>query len=293
MKSALLRLTASLCGVLAGCPGEPSIEAIDSGLAPPDLSGGSQDPQLRVTHFIAGLGPFDVCLKGTNDAAFRGPLIREQTLRNGGVFYGSVSAYLTLPASSYTVRVVGGMATSCATQLLPFDITLPAISAGRRYTVLAASDGERMMGKLLVSKSKLALIEDDIASQGGQVRLRFVNGSPDVSSADFGSGEMAAYQPLFTNAAYGTFGAATGSGGPYKSLGAQTNATFTVRPSGMSSDLLVLRSKVSLAAGSATTVFLVGLQASVDATVNPLKLVQCEDDKPASMGLAICAEVTP
>lgn len=73
MNSVLLRLSVSLSAVLAGCPGEPSIQPIDSGLAPLDLINGSPDPQLRITHFIAGLAPFDVCVNGTNDADFRGP----------------------------------------------------------------------------------------------------------------------------------------------------------------------------------------------------------------------------
>lgn len=139
-------------------------------------------------------------------------------MRNGGVFYGSVSAYLSLPPSSYRVRVIGGMATSCtATPLLPFEIPLTPIGAGRHYTVLAAADAEREMGSRL-ARAKLSLIEDDLETQAGQVRLRFVNGSQDVPSADFGAGEMAAYQQLFKDAAYGTFGPATSGGGPYTIL---------------------------------------------------------------------------
>lgn len=294
MNSPLMRLGLVCSALLAGCPGGPTIDALDSGVTPPDLINAPMEAQLRVSHFINGLAPFDVCLKRAGESDYIGPLIRQQTMRNGGVFYGSVSAYLTLPVANYEVRIVGGMATTCATQLIPMapDLPLPQISAGRRYTAVAAADAERA-GKFFTSL-KLAVIEDDLATQGGQVRLRFINASPDVTSADFGLGEMGTYQQQFRDAVYGGFGTPVANAtGAYTTTGPQTNATFTVRSSVMGSDLLVVRNKVSLVAGSATTQFLVGLRASMGSTVNPLKLVQCEDTKPASSGLAACAEVTP
>jgi hypothetical protein len=293
MSSTLLRLPIALtAALLTGCPGEPTITPIDSGIDPPDLLNANPEAKLRISHFLSGIAPFDVCVKATGDADYRGPLIREQTQRNGGVFFGSVSAYLTLPAANYSVRVVGGMATSCATPLFQGSETnLPAISAGRRYTVLAAGDAERA-GKLFLSL-KLALIEDDLTTQGGQARLRFINASPDVTSADLGSGEGAAYQQLFKDATYGTFGPTALESKPYLTTGPQTSATFTVRSSVMGSDLLLLRNKISVAAGSVATAFLVGLRPSAGTTVNPLKLVLCDDTAPAMSGLAACAEVVP
>lgn len=293
MNSPLLRPTVALTALLAGCTGGPTIDALDSGITPPDLINAPQEAQLRVSHFIAGLAPFDVCAKRAGEADYTGPLIRQQTMRNGGVFYGSVSAYLTLPVANYEVKIVSGTATSCATSLIPGapDVPLPQIAAGRRYTAIVAGDAERA-GKLFTTL-KLAVIDDDISTQGGQVRLRFINASPDVSASDFGSGELGTYQQLFRDATYGGFGTVTSGTGAYLTTGPQTNATFTARSSVMGNDLLVVRNKLSLAAGSATTVFLVGLRASMGSTVNPLKLVQCEDSKPASLGLASCAEVTP
>ena len=295
MHSPLMRLGLALSALLAGCPAGPTIDTVDSGVTPPDLINAPQEAQLRVSHFMAGVPPFDVCVKRAGETDYIGPLIRQQTMRNGGVFFGSVSAYLTLPVANYEVKIVSGMATSCSVAPLITgapDLPLPQISAGRRYTAIAAADAERP-GKLITTL-KLVLIEDDLSTQGGQVRLRFINASPDVSAAEFGLGEMGTYQQMFRDATYGGFGTPVANAvGAYTTTGQQTNATFTVRSSVMGSDLLVVRNKVSLAAGSSTTLFLVGLRASMGTTVNPLKLVQCEDSKPASAGLAACMEVTP
>lgn len=294
MNSPLLRLGLALSALLAGCPSGPTIDTLDSGLDPPDLINAKPEAQLRVSHFMAGVPPFDVCLKRAGEVDYIGPLIRTQTMRNGGVFFGSVSAYLTLPVASYEVKIVSGMATSCSVPPIIAnapDLPLPQISAGRLYTAIAAADAERPMR--LLTTLKLVLIDDDLSTQGGQVRLRFINASPDVTSADFGSGELGTYQQLFRDATYGGFGTVTSGSGAYLTTGPQTNATFTARSSVMGSDLLVVRNKLSLAAGNATTLFLVGLRASMGSTVNPLKLVQCEDSKPAAAGLAACTEVVP
>lgn len=271
--------------LLAACTGGPQIDLIDSGVnTNPDLLNGSLDAQIRVGHFLAGLPPFDVCVKGPSDAAFRGPLVREQTQRVGGVPYTNVSGYVTLPASGYSVRAVPGSATNCNVSLasLP-DLMLAPLSAGRRYTVVTA-------GELQKVKLSLTVIEDDLSTQGGQARLRFINASSDIASAELGTGAAGTYKALFTDATFGSFGRVSGGSGAYLTTGPQTSATFSVRETGASTELITVTNKVTVPAGSVATTFLIGLKGNV---INPLELVVCDDGKPPQDGLAACVEVTP
>ena len=296
MNITLLRLSFALTAVLlSGCPGEPTVTAIDSGVPPPDLLNANPEAQVRIGHFIAAASPLDVCVQAAGESTWRGPLIREQTSRNGGVFYGNVSAYVKLPAGKYNVLAVPGMNDNCNTAFAGFPpiTSFPPFLAGRIYTVVGAGNFADYPMKIPL----LTVIEDDHATQSGQARLRFINASRDVTSAELGSGEGASYQPLFSAAMYGSFGQPQGAGsgsGAYLTTGPKTSTTFSVRASGMSTDLLALRNKISIAAGSVSTAFLVGLlPPSLGNAANPLKLVQCDDTMPAVSGLTVCAEVVP
>lgn len=293
MNTVLLGLSLTLTAtLLTGCIPEPTVTSIDSGVPPPDLLNANPEAQLRLGHFYAAASPLDVCVQAAGESTWRGPLIREQTGRNGGVFYGNVSAYVKLPAGNYQVRVVPGMNTHCNDAFLMLQpISIPPIEAGRIYTVVGAGNYLNYPRVF----PRLTLIGDDLATQSGQARLRFINASPDVTSAELGSGEGASYQLLFSAAMYGSFGKPEGvSSGAYLPTAPKTSATFSVRASGMSTDLLALRNKISIAAGGVSTAFLVGvLPASMGSAANPLKLVLCDDTAPAVSGLAVCAEVVP
>mgnify|MGYP002149050756 FL=1 len=275
--------------LLTGCVGEPTIQPIDSGInSNADLINAAQEVQLRIGHFIAGLAPFDVCAKGQGDATYRGPLVRQQAMRAGGVPYTNVSAYVTLPVGSYSVRAVPGNAMNCDTSLGGFpDFALSPLSAGRRYTVVAAGQTVKVP-----NKASLTVIEDDLSTQGGQVRLRFINASADILSADYGTGAGGTYKALFTDATFGSFGRASG-GGAYVTTGPQTNATFSARETTAATDLVTVTNKVSVPVGSVATTFLIGLRTTTMPNPTPLELVLCDDTKPAQDGLAACIELLP
>ena len=55
---------------------------------------------------------------------------------------------------------------------------------------------------------KFGLIADDLSTQGGQARLRFINAAPDLSSADLGFGSGTQYSAQIVGAQYGGFGLA-------------------------------------------------------------------------------------
>src|SRR5262245_36108668 len=126
----------------ASCQG-PSINPMgtDLGVKPADLAGSGPQAFIRLGHFVANAPPFDICIKGSMDPDFMGPLMRTQFQRMGGIYYAHVSGYLTAVPTNYSVRAVPGASADCRTSLggLP-DLSLTALALGRHYTVVASGD---------------------------------------------------------------------------------------------------------------------------------------------------------
>lgn len=288
------KLSRFLCAVSAGlwlpaaalhlgCQG-PSITQVggDLGVTPPgDLTGAAEEAYFRIGHFLVGPGPFDVCVKGPGDADFRGPLVRQQAQRNGGVSYANVSAYLTVPPTAYSVRAVPGSAVDCKTSIggIP-DLGVSPLGLQRHYTVVASGVTSRP------STIRFSLIEDDLSAQGGQARLRFINGAADLQSADLGFGSGAQYTPQLTGANYGSIGQAGGQ--VYLTTAPLMNATIAVRQGGINMDALVIPNKANIAVGTVATAIVAGVPGD---PFTPLSLVLCNDSAPAASGLASCIEL--
>lgn len=265
-----------------GCQG-PSITVVggDLGIGQGDLAGVTPEAYFRVGHFLVGPGPFDVCVKGPSDADFKGPLVRQQAQRAGGIFYASVSTYVTVAPTSYSVRAVPGSALDCKTSIggLP-DLSVPPLSQGRHYTVVASGVTSRL------STIKFSLIEDDLSTQGGQARLRFINGAADLPSADLGFGSGAQYVPQLTGANYGNIGQANGQ--VYLTTTPLMNATIAVRQGGVNSDALVIANKANILVGTVATAVIAGIPGDM---ITPLSLVLCDDNAAPVGGLASCTEL--
>lgn len=263
----------------------PSITAVDSGVdVMIDMSVPFVTAQVRFGNFVAGAAPVDLCLKAPSDSTWTGPVIRNMAMRPGGVSYLNVSQYVTLNAGTYTVRAVPGSRSDCSVAYggLP-DLALPQIAAGRTYTLIPFGDQTR------ISTIKINLFEDDLGSQGGQVRLRFINVSPDVPTADFGFGIGAGYKPLLTDALRGDLGRSAGM--TYATIVPQTNGSASVRPSGMTTDLLTTGAVVNFAAGAVFTTLIGGLPSKASTDPLALKLIACEDSKAPVSGLSICSQL--
>lgn len=285
-----LRMTAvhiGLClATAAGCSQPvPEITSVDSGVnVMPDMVIPLTTAQVRFGNFVAGASPVDLCVKGPTDVAFQGPLLRTMAQRPGGVAYLNMGQYLTLTAGNYTVRAVPGARTDCTVPYagLP-DLGLPPIGAGRTYTLIPFGDQSRL------GTVKINLFEDDLTSQGGQVRMRFLNVSPDVATADFGFGTGASYQALLTDAVSGSLG--RGGGMTYVSTGPQTGSSASVRPSGMTTDLLTVNSTITIPSGAVVTTLIAGLPSKVVTDPLALKLISCDDSKPPQSGLSVCTQL--
>ncbi len=227
---------------------------------------------FRLGNFVVDAAPLDVCVKGPSDADFQGPLVRLQTQRPGGMFYTEVSAYVTVAPAHLIVRGVVGGAVSCTTSLVGFpDTELAPLALGHHYTVAATGVLARP------ATIKFNLIEDDLSTQGGQVRLRFINAAADLPSADLGFGSGAQYMAQLSGATYGSIGFASGQ--VYLTTTPLINATIAVQQSGVGTDALVIPNKANIAVGTVATAIIAGVPGD---PFTPLSLVLCNDSVPTN-----------
>ena len=282
---ALLAATAWTLGTASCTPMPPEIVAVDSGVnVNPDMVIPITTTELRFGNFVTGAGPVDLCIKGAQDPDFVGPVMRNMAGRPGGVPYLSVGMYLTLKAGSYTVKAVPGIRTDCTVSYGGLkDLVLPPLGGGRTYTLIPFGDQNRP------ATVKINLFEDDRTAQGGQARMRFLNVSPDVPTADFGFGTGASYKALLSDALSGDLGRAGGM--TILTIAPQTGSSASVRPSGMTTDLLTVNSTINIPAGAVITSLIAGLPSRASTDPLSLKLVFCDDSKPAQSGLSICTQL--
>lgn len=80
---------------------------------------------VRIAHFVPDAPAANVCLKPDGTAAFGTPFVP------GGLSFASLSARTDVDAGTYSVRVVPGAATDCATSLQGLgDITGVSLGEG-------------------------------------------------------------------------------------------------------------------------------------------------------------------
>ena len=252
---------------LACCNSEQSA---DMGPPPPD-------PLIRLAHYIDGLTPMDVCVKGPNDADFIGPIVRTKLMRAGGVPFAYTSDYISLPAGAYLVRAVTGSMTNCSSNLFGVDVPTNEILAGHRYTLAG-------MGASPSGPFSVVQFEDDNGTFPDQARVRFLHGvSNNRGSLDFGSGSGGNFNGLVPAAAFTA--AADAGGQPYLPMNPVTDAVWSMRPSGSSTDLKTLMmNKVTLEKGKVYTATWVTYTPSYELSL-------CTDTGTAASGLLPCQEL--
>ena len=152
-------------------------------------------------------------------------------MRPGSVSYLNVSQYVTLNAGTYTVRAVPGSRSDCSVFAyggLP-DLALPQIAAGRTYTLIPVWRSDPHW------HNQDQPLWDDLGSQGGKFDCGLSMCRQMCRRRTLASG-WGGYKPLLTDALQGRLGALGGNdlcdGVP------QTNGSASVRPSGMTTDLL-------------------------------------------------------
>ena len=209
-----------------------------------------------------------------------------------GLAFSQATTYLTLPPGAYAVRLVMAGAVDCSAPLVSLDaVTL----ADASYTTLAAVGlANPVTGD---QPLKLAAFGDDVTAPAGQIALRFINASPSASLASvaFGTGSLAGTNGPYANLslavpfASASSAAATDAGtvdaNGYLFTLPLAGATLSAHASTLS-DLVTATNDVTVSAGSAATLVLLG-------TMKSPELVLCADAAPTGAVLASCSVVSP
>jgi hypothetical protein len=313
-------LTTSVAIALAGCggsKGEVGESPVDASAeaAAPDASdagydgeagdGGPAAAYVRIAHWSPDAPAVDVCfVQGSSN--FDGQVPRlglppdadaEADAGPAGLSFRYVTSYLALPPGSYGVRLVAAGAADCSTPVAGLDGVM--LAAGAHTTIAAV--GERMPAGN-DQALKLVALPDDVSAPPGQIALRFVNAdaSAAASSVDFGTGTLSGAGGTYSGLVSGVpFGASSSVGTSDASaidihgyeLGLPlSGATLSAHVTAAASDLATATSGVTVAAGSAASVVLLGGGST------KANLVLCADVDDGSGGpaqLAPCVAISP
>jgi hypothetical protein len=212
-----------------------------------------------------------------------------------GLAFSQATTYLALPPGAYGVRLVMAGAVDCGTPLVSLDaVTL----ADGSYTTLAAVG---LASPVMADQPlKLVAFADDVTAPEGQIGLRFIDASPSASLASvaFGTGSLAGtngpYASLFSTVQFAsTSSAAATDAGTVDANGylftlPLAGATLSAHASALS-DLVTATNDVTVSAGSAASLVLLGLLG----TMKSPELVLCADAAPPGAVLASCSVVSP
>ena len=240
--------------------------------------------RVRIAHLSPDTPAVDVCLAPAGTQAFGAPLVR--TLAGDGttgLSYPQVTGYLDLPAASYDVRVVHASTGSCATPSIP-DTKGVALAAGQVATIAAIGDLEPAGAAAHDAALHLAIFNDAATPPSDQLRLRFIHASPGTPAVDVGTGSGAAFQRVFANVAFGGIATHVPLVDGYVQTAPFTNA-LTARLAGGSSDALTTP-HLAFTAGTLWTAFAIG--GKTGQAENPLRVLLCNDNRPAAGLLAAC-----
>jgi hypothetical protein len=244
----------------------------------PTTEPGTAPVHVRVAHLSPDAPAVDFCAAEHDSGKFTGPVLAGNGLP-AGLSYGSVTAYLTLPAAQYDIRLVAPGATDCSTPLggLADFTSLPDIPSGASVTI--AAEGLAAIGS--ITPLTLRAYVDDTQVLSGMAKLRFVHASPGTPAVDVGTGGGALFQTLFSDVAFGDV-AATNDG--YIETVPLAGVELSARAHGALSDALSITPTV-LPANTISTAFAIG---ELSSTTAPLRVLLCDDNGPSAGMLASC-----
>lgn len=164
-------------------------------------SGPPAPAQVRIAHLVPDAPAVDVCLKPDSVAAFGSPFVG-----GTGLSYPSLSARTAVDAGTYSVRLVAGGSTSCATSLNELgDVTGLALGEGATQTLALTG---RLSGTGTPALAVKQYDDRTAATPSGGVSLRAVNAAPGSSAQDVGvvsgSGSGSLFQTFASGVSFGS-----------------------------------------------------------------------------------------
>jgi len=227
---------------------------------------------------------FSFCLAPRGTSTWMGPFLPQ-----GLPFPGTGAAYADVPPGDYEVQVVVATPSSdCTTGVIPASYGLPMFADGTYATIATIGN---MMPTGGDASMKVAAFLDDVSGTAAGLKLRAINASSRVGYAEVGTGSQAAgnFSVLFPDVAFGS-AAATVDGGTtdsngYALLAPLSGAELSAYPIVGDSSQSVTASQVSLGAGIAATLVVVGAE---DNGGLPAQIIICNDVAAAGGAASPC-----
>ncbi len=293
--------------------GDAAPNVVDGATSPEATDEASDDdaeptttPQasVRIAHLSPDAPAIDVCLAPHGTTDFQGPMLGPlaQTMATGDagadaiLSYSQISAYFSVDAGQYDLRVVAAGATSCDVPLgsdggAVSDAThLPSIAPNTFTTIMAvgaiapAGDDHGFVW---------SAITDDAVLLGGAAVLRAVNAQPSTPTEDFGFGSAAGgWLPLLTNVSFGSASAQAGPGqgvvdaNGYLAIAPLSAQVVSCRAVTDAAGDSAIANALSIAQGSVATLFSIGGDA---AGARMSQLLLCVDNEPSGGALSDCS----
>jgi len=226
---------------------------------------------------------FSFCLSPNGTSTWMGPFLPQ-----GLPFPGTAGAYADVPPGSYEVQVVAAPGGDCSTGVIPASYGLPTLVDGTYATIatlgnLMPSGGDASM--------KVAAFLDDVSGTPGGLRLRAINAGSEIGYAEIGTGSQAAgnFSVVFPDVAFGTAATMTVDGGTtdpngYALLGPLSGVELSAYPVVGNTTQSATASQVSLGAGIAATLVIVGAADNGP----PPQIVICNDVAAAGGAASPC-----
>jgi hypothetical protein len=239
---------------------------------------------VRVAHISPDAPAVDFCVASHGSTQFTGPILTQ----NGhltGLAYGNVTKYFDLASDQYDVRLVPPGAANCDTALggLPDFTDLPLLPPETSATIAA----EGLVAFGTATPFALKPYVDDASVDAAKAKLRFIHASPGTPPVDVGLGSGANFAKVFSDVAFGNIAvhAPLDAAGFVETM--PVTSPVAARLAGQASDALVVPS-VTLGANAIATAFAIG--GKTGASTNPLGVLICVDNGPASGLLATCTQ---
>ncbi|HUS31773.1 MAG TPA: DUF4397 domain-containing protein [Kofleriaceae bacterium] len=236
------------------------------------VGGAPERARIRVAHLSPDAPAVDVCLSQTGANRWQGPLLASLGAPTG-LSYPQITTYVSVPITTYDVRVVLAGASTCATPAVADTVGI-GVAPGISATIAALGDLARENDASLSDPGfRLKAFVDDTTVDPAKAKLRFIHASPGTPAVDVGLGTSTSWSKVFANVAFSSV--ATNS--PMNDRGYVETAPFTspvsARLVGSSADALVMH--VQVTAGSINTAFAIGGKSG--STTNPLRVLLCRD----------------
>jgi len=240
------------------------------------VGGTPERAHVRVAHLSPDAPPVDVCIAPASTGVFDRALLK--TLGStSGLSYGDVTTYVDLPVGSYDARIVDANASDCSIGAVK-DATGISVDDGETATIGAIGDLDPSGAAANDPALHLAVFADDMSANASMTKVRFIHASPGTPAVDVGLGSGQSFVKVFADVVFGTATA-------YATTTPVTATPVAARLANQSSDALVVPD-VSLAANDITTAIAIG--GKTGSSTNPLGLLLCDDNAPASGLLAAC-----